>query len=172
MGLYVLCKLTSHQHGAGDIVLADDTLIRRHDVEGTLVSVFDTVAVYVVLLAVALVSAHAHRRPNAVRDFVIPDGVAGPSEAEPTRVGVLLLLADIVLDEVVGAALLHVDALVSVCAEGVVVDPVVAADVGVDVIGFSLPQLNLWRLGFVTKRGRGDATEERVGEVRVEDSRG
>ena len=56
------------------------------------------------------------------------------------------MLADVVLDEVVGAALLDVYAFVAVRAEGVVVDPVAAAHVDVDVVGATTPQLNLRRL--------------------------
>ena len=136
----------THQSRSGNVVLADYPLVGLHDVEGTLSRVLDAVPVDVVFLTVPLVPADSHTRADALRDVIVPDGVTRPAEPEPSRVRVLLFLAYVVLDEVVGGALLDVYALVTVRPERVVVDPVVAADISVDVVGAAGPQLHFGRL--------------------------
>ena len=114
-----------------------------------------------VSVSIALVTAHANAGPNALGDLVVSNRVPGAAETEATRIRVLLLLANVVLDEVVRASLFDVDAFVSVGAEGVVVDPVVAAHVRVDVVRATTPQLYLRRL-YGQPRNRGIPTAGRT----------
>lgn len=62
------------------------------------------------------------------------------------------MLADVSLDEVVGTALLDVNALVAVRTEGVVVDPIVGAHVDIHVVGAAGPDFYLWRLSYTCHR--------------------
>lgn len=121
-------------------------MVAGHDVKRTVIGVADDVTVDVVTLTVTLVTTDADTSAHTVSDLVVSGGVLRPTESDTTRVRIFLFLTDIVLDEVVRAAFFDVDALVTVGAESVMVDPVVTADVSIHVVGASGAELYLGSL--------------------------